>query len=165
MKKEEQVSKLHLDSEYRNRWEEFHLADGAIKDSRLINWREVAWDQVVKITAHLRDNIHEVDNSGSGFLAFMNFRWAGMEAQYDKNRKYIGHKKINSWVIGWTDGITCFQKNIDFKTGKLIEECKTPLQQFVGHIHPAVKHLFAAEIFKKIMPPITVAESYNLKGK
>jgi hypothetical protein len=165
VKKEEQMSKLHLDSEYRNRWEEFHLADGTIMDSRQINWREVAWDQVVKITAHLRGNVYEVDNSGPGFRAFMNFRWAGMEAQYDKNKKYMGHKKINSWVIGWTDGVLCFQKNIDFKTGLLIEECRSPIQQFIGHIHPAVKHLFIAKMFKKTAPVVTVAESYNLKEK
>jgi hypothetical protein len=159
------MSKLHLDSEYRDRWEEFYLADGTIKDSRQINWREVAWDQVIRITAHLKGNIYEVDNLGPGFRAFMNFRWAGMVAQYDKSRKYIGHKKINSWVIGWTDGTTCFQKNIDFKTGQLIEDCESPIQKFAGHVHPAVKHLFASEIFKEIAPPITVAESYNLKEK
>ena len=36
--------KLHLDSIYRNRWEEFGLADGTVEDSRIKNWREVGWD-------------------------------------------------------------------------------------------------------------------------
>lgn len=131
----------HLDSEYRDRWEKFYLSDGTIEDSRQKNWRDVEWNKVIKIVAYLRGNIYEVDNSGFGFKAFMNFRWIGMEAQYDKNKKYKGHKKINIWVIGWTDGIVCFQKNIDFKTGLLIDECESPIQQFAGHVHPAVRHL------------------------
>lgn len=154
---------LHLDSMYKNRWEEFYLIDGTIEDSRKKNWREVKWDKVVKIVAHLKNNTFEVNNSGPGFKAFMNFRWFGMEAQYDKNKKYIGHKRINIWTIGWTDGVTCFQKNIDFKTCLLIDDIESPLSYFTGHIHPAVKHLFAPEIWRKETSPITVAESHNLK--
>lgn len=160
------MSVMHLDSMYKNRWEEFHLIDGAIEDSRLINWRNVEWDKVVKIVVHLRKNTYEVDNTGPGFRAFMNFRWGGAEAMHDKKGKYLGHKKIHIWTIGWTDGVTCFQKNLDFKTCQLINECEDPIQKFVGHIHPAVKHLFASEIWRKeTVPPITVAESYNLKEK
>ena len=130
---------LHLDSEYKNRWEEFYLIDGTVKDSREINWRNVEWDKVVKIVVHLRKNIYEVDNTGPGFRAFMNFRWGGMEAVHDKKGKYLGHKKIHIWVIGWTDGTNCFLKHLDFKTCQFIEERKFPVRHFAGHIHPAVK--------------------------
>lgn len=131
------MSTLHLDSMYKNRWEEFYLNDGIIKDSRQINWRNVEWDKVIKIVAHLKKSTFVVDNKGSGFRAFMNFRWGGAEAMYEKG-KYLGHKKIHVWTIGWTDGVTCFLKNIDFKTCQLIDECVSPIGVFVGHVHPAV---------------------------
>lgn len=133
------MREFHLDSEYRNRWEKFYLANGVIEDSRLKNWRQVAWDQVIFIEAHLLGHIHRVDCKGLGFKAFMNFRWGGAEARYNKSRKYIGHKPINIWTIGWTDGENCFLKDIDFYKGELIKEYKAPLQQFRGHLHPAVR--------------------------
>ena len=129
----------HLDNKYKDRWEEFYLTNGTVEDSRLKNWRDVAWDRVIQITVHILGHIHVVNNSGLGFLAFMNFRWGGSEATYDKLGKYIGHKPINIWVIGWTDGKTCFQKNIDFRTGKLIDECESPIEQFADHLHPDVR--------------------------
>lgn len=131
----------HLDSMYKNRWEEFHLANGSVKDSRLINWRNVVWNEVVKIVAYVHGHVHEVNCSDPRFRAFMNFRWFGMAAQHTEDKKYIGHKKINIWTIGWTDGVTCFQKNIDFKSGLLIDECESPIGKFAGHVHPAVRHL------------------------
>jgi hypothetical protein len=129
--------KRHLDSEYSDRWEEFYLSDGTVEDSRQKNWRDVAWDKVIRVEAHLNGHTHMVDDSGPGFLAFMNFRWGGSKAIYDKG-KYVGHKPINIWVIGWTDGRNCFQKNIDFYSGELISERVDPIRNFVGHIHPAV---------------------------
>jgi hypothetical protein len=128
----------HLDNEYKDRWEEFYLSDGTVEDSRRKNWRDVAWDKVVKIEAHLNGKTHVVNNSGLSFLAFMNFRWGGKEATYDKSGKYTGHRDIKIWVIGWTDGTTCFQKNIDFRTGELIDECESPILYFAYHLHPAV---------------------------
>lgn len=135
------MAKLHLDSEYKNRYELFYLSDGTIEDSREKNWRDVEWDKVVKIAAIFRKSAFEVDNSGPNFKAFMNFRWVVMEAQYNEKRKFIGHKKTNIWTIGWTDGETCFQKNINFKTGLLIDERTSPIKQFAGHVHPAVHNL------------------------
>lgn len=129
---------LHLDSEYKNRYELFYLDDGTVKDSRQINWRNVEWDKVVKIVAHLRGNAYEVDNTGLGFCAFMNFRWGGAEAMHSEKGKYLGHKKIHIWTIGWTDGVMCFLKNIDFKTCQFIDERVSPIGIFIGHVHPAV---------------------------
>lgn len=128
---------MHLDSEYRNRWEFFYLADGTIEDSRLKNWREVAWDQVIKVEACLLGHIHFVENDGLGFKTFMNFRWAGREAMFD-NGKYIGHQPIKIWTIGWTDGKLCFLKDICFYTGQLLKEYQEALSAFKRHLHPAV---------------------------
>lgn len=131
--------KLHLDSEYRDRWEEFYLSDGTVEDSRLKNWRDVVWDRVVCIEAHLLEHIHVVNCSGSCFRAFMNFRWGGQEAIYAEDKTYVGHKLIKIWTIGWTNGKDCFLKDIDFYTGSLITEYKSSIKQFSGHVHPAVK--------------------------
>ena len=130
---------LHLDSEYRNRWVEFHLANGTVEDSRSKNWRQVAWDQVVRIVCCMVGKVHQVDCKGPGFRAFLNFRWGGREATFDKKGKYVGHREIKIWTIGWTDGRYCFLKDIDFYTGKYVKGYIAPLSQFMGHIHPAVR--------------------------
>ena len=132
---------LHLDSEYRNRYIEFHLADGTIEDSRLKNWRQVAWNQVICLSAHLLDQVYQVDCKHPSFKTFMNFRWGGQEAMRDRKGKCIGQKKIGIWTIGWTDGYTCFLKDIDFYTGQLIKNYTAPLFQFRGHIHPLIQEL------------------------
>jgi len=139
------MRKLHLDSEYRNRWEEFYLLNGTVEDSRLKNWREVAWDKVVQITVHILDQVHMVNNSGSGFLAFMNFRWGGQEAIFADDGQYIGHMPIKIWTVGWTNGRDCFLKDIDFYTGKLIKDYETSLEQFTNHLHPAIKEKVLGE--------------------
>lgn len=129
---------FHLDSEYRDRWIEFYLANGSVEDSRVKNWRQVAWDQVVRIVVHMVGKIYEVDCKGLGFKAFLNFRWGGKKAIF-KNGKYKGHKDIKIWTVGWTNGKYCFLKDIDFYTGKYMKDYVTPLSQFIGHIHPAVR--------------------------
>ena len=135
------MEKLHLDSEYRDRWIEFHLASGKVEDSRLKNWRHVAWDQVISVSAHLLEHVHEVKSEDPSFRAFMNFRWGGQEARYDSGTgKYIGHRAIRVWTVGWTDGEICFLKDIDFYTGQLIKNYIASLFQFKGHIHPLVRN-------------------------
>ena len=129
----------HLDSEYRDRWEEFHLKDGTMEDSRLKNWRDVAWNDVVKIVVCIKGCIHTVNNIGPGFKAFMNFRWGGMEAIFDDKGKYIEHRPVKIWTVGWTDGEKCFLKDIDFYIGGLIKNYVTSLDQFKEHLHPDVR--------------------------
>lgn len=131
------MQKLHLDSEYRRRWEEYHLADGKVLNSRQINWRQVEWEKVVKLVASIEGQRHEVTPSEkANFKFFMRFRWGGQEAQFDSNGKYKSHKKINIWTIGWTDGEKCYLRDIDFRTGRPIKEYETSLAQFKQHIHP-----------------------------
>ena len=132
------MRRLHLDSEYRDRWEEFFLVNGTVEDSRLKNWREVNWRDVIQISVHILDHVHVVDCKGPGFKTFMNFRWGGQEAIYADDGQYVGHMPIKIWTVGWTDGETCFLKDIDFYTGDLIKEYKTPLKQFREHLHPLV---------------------------
>ena len=133
------MKSFHLDAEYRNRWQEFHLANGTVEDSRVKNWRQVAWGQVILITAYLLGHVHKVDCAGPGFLAFLNFRWGGQEPTYDGLGKYTGHRRIRIWTIGWTDGRTCFLKDIDFYTGRFIKRYQAPLSQFQKHLHPDVR--------------------------
>lgn len=128
------MKKLHLDNEYRNRWEEFELEDGTIEDSRNINWRNVEWNKVISITVFMAGKVHKIEKK-KGHKGFMNFRWGGREAQFE-NGEYSGHKTINIWTIGWTDGKECYLKDIDFYTGEVGKQYKTPLKEFKNHIHP-----------------------------
>lgn len=121
--------KRHLDSIYRNRWEEFYLANGTVEDSRLKNWREVAWDQVIQITVHMVGYTYTVNCKDPRFKAFMNFRWGGFDHG----------KPIDVWAIGWTDGKNCFLKDIDIYTGRFIKDYVEPLSKFRGHLHPDIR--------------------------
>ena len=129
----------HLDSEYRDKWEEFTLEDGTVEDSRLKNWRDVAWEKVVKIKVHLGKHTYTSNNTGQGFLAFMNFRWGGSGPLYDANGEYIGHTPLDIWTIGWTNGKSCFLMDLDVPTGKLLKVYTEPLSVFQSHLHPNVK--------------------------
>lgn len=139
----------HLDSEYRNKWEEFVLEDGTVENSRLKNWRDVAWEKVVKIRAHLGDYTYVSDNSGQGFLAFMNFRWGGSNPAYNSKGEYTGHIPLDIWTIGWTDGKNCFLMDLDVPTGKLLKNYVAPLFQFVSHVHPNVRGIVFGDKYIK----------------
>lgn len=138
------MEKLHLDSEYRDRWVEFHLANGTVEDSRLKNWQQVAWGQVVHMTAHLCGHIHSISCKHPSFKTFMNFRWGGQEASFDSAGVYSGHIPIKIWTVGWTNGFDCFLKDIDFRTGQFIKDYREPLSQFKAHLHPDI----AARVLK-----------------
>ena len=137
--------KLHLDSEYRDRWEIFHLANGTTEDSRLKNWREVAWSQVIQITVHILGQVHVVNCKHPGFKAFMNFRWGGFGHVGTSQGKPIKREPINIWTIGWTDGKVCFLKDIDVSTGAFIKDYATSLSQFKAHVHPDVRGIVLGE--------------------
>ncbi len=131
--------KLHLDSEYRRKFELFELDNGIIEDSRLKNWRDVKWNKVIKITVSIDEKINYLTNKDkNGFIGFFNFRTFGKEAQYNKEKKYTGHKIIQEWVIGWTDGITAYLTAIDFYTGDISREFEMTIKQLKGHIHPDI---------------------------
>lgn len=126
------MKNLALDSEYRKRWQLFHLADGTVKDSREVNWRHVEWEKVIKIEVYILDKVHSVNCNNPNFQFFLNLRHAGLT--WKDNKKV----KINEWCIGWTDGIRAFLKDIDFFTGNIVKEYVVPLVQLRKHIHPRV---------------------------
>lgn len=130
------AKEMHLDSMYKRHWEEYHLSDGRIEDSRVKNWRNVEWEKVVRVVFHLRGYRYEIDcKNKPTFVGFMRFRCGGSEPTY-KLGKFTGRKKIHTWVLGWTDGDKCFLKEVDFYTGLEIRTYVQPLAQLKGHIHP-----------------------------
>ena len=114
----------HLDSEYRRRWETYTTPE-AVYDSRYVNWRDVPWDEVIKIEAFVEGHHYEVDNQGAGFKYFMKWRFGGFH--------FNGKVPINVWCIGWTDKKTCFMKEIEFKDGSM-KETEYPYKQFKKHL-------------------------------
>lgn len=127
-----------LDSEYRRRYQEFHLADGTVEDSRKINWRDVKWEDVTKIVTFMNKKTHVMEITDENFKCYMCFRWAGREAIYDEKQKFIRHDPINIWTTGWTDGKNHFLTDIDFYTGDVIKKYTNPLKDFRAHIHPRI---------------------------
>jgi len=130
---------LHLDNMYRDRWELYHLSSGSVMDSRQINWREVEWEKVEKITFHLRKNEYVIDQQEKpNFKGFMRFRWVVKEPVY-KDKKYIGRKISHIWTMGWMNGATAFLQDYDFKTGDFIKNYSIPLSEIKKHIHPRLE--------------------------
>jgi len=114
----------HLDSEYRRRWETYTTPD-QVYDSREVNWHDIPWDQVTKLQASVEGHEYIVDNTGAGFKSFIRWRFGGFH--------FNGRVPIHVWCIGWTDGITCFMKEIEFKDGSM-KETEYPYEQFKGHL-------------------------------
>lgn len=127
---------LHLDSEYKRRWQEFHMADGTILDSRQINWRNVEWEKVVKLTVNMEGQYYEVGMEGkAGFVCFINFRCGGQEIIRKPDGKEE-RRRIHTWVIGWTNGNECFLQEIDFYRGGLVRRYVDNVKNLKSHIHP-----------------------------
>ena len=132
---------LELHSEFRDRYILFHLADGSVRDSRLINWRRVEWEKVIKLEARLRGHAHIVDCSGPGFQFFLNFK----TVQIGKGPDLATIRRL-FWEIGWTNGDSCFMHRINFKTGLLEHRYRIRLTQIPGHIHPRVQGMVAGNV-------------------
>lgn len=128
----------HLDSIYRNRYEEFFLDDGTKLDSREINWRDVEWNHVRRILVRMNWHDYEFMDNHPAFKGFMNFRWGGSIAQYNEKKEYIGHKDVKVWTVGWTDGKKHYLTDIDFHSGEKIREYEAPYEEFINHVHKAI---------------------------
>lgn len=113
----------HLDSEYRRRYELYTTA-AKVYDSRITNWRDVPWDEVIDLEASVVGHSHRV-MPGDGFKGFIRWRWGGFH--------YNGKVPINAWCIGWHDGVTCFMKEIEFKDGSMTEN-EYPYEDFKKHL-------------------------------
>jgi hypothetical protein len=123
----------HLDSQYRKRWQEFHLASGTVEDSRQIYWRHVDWSQVVQVITHIDGKTYATHCKQPDFKFFVVYRWGGHE--WIKGKK----KPIREWAVGWSNGEKCFMTDIDFKTGQINRQYVVPVEAVKGHIHPKVR--------------------------
>lgn len=113
----------HLDSEYRRRWE-VYTTPNAVYDSRVVNWRDIPWEEVTKVEAYVEGH-HYVVEPGEGFQGFIKWRFGGFHNN--------GAIPINVWCIGWHDGKTCFMQEIEFKDGSM-KRVKYPFEDFKNHL-------------------------------
>ena len=123
---------LHTDNIYRDRWQEYHLADGRVMDSRAINWRLVEWERVVQIVTVIRAKKFLTHCRHPDFKFFVIWRWGGHE--WVRGEK----KRIRQWAVGWSNGEKCFMTDIDFKTGEIVRQYVVPIEQAQRHVHPRV---------------------------
>lgn len=112
-----------LDGEYRRRYE-LYTTPSKVYDSRIINWRDVPWDEVTALEANVEGRRHVVE-PGEGFQGFIKWRWTGFH--------FNGKVKIDVWCIGWHDGVTCFMKEIEFSDGSMTEK-EYPFDKFKRHL-------------------------------
>lgn len=132
---------LHLDNEYRKRYEQYIMLDGTIYDSREINWRDIPdWNNVERIKIYNRDKVWEINHLlEPNFKGYVRLRNGGQLAQFNAQGQPMQPKIIQEWCFGWTDGIKVYLKVIDFKTG---EELPPEIRDYDGtinHIHPSLK--------------------------
>lgn len=123
---------FHLDSEYRGRFQEYHMAGGRVYDSRQVNWRQIEWEKVVGIVTNIRDKKYLTHSNHPDFKFFVVYRWAGIN--YDTGRPV----KIREWAVGWSNGEKCFMTDIAFKTGEVVRQYVKPVSEIERHIHPRV---------------------------
>lgn len=129
---------LELHSEFRQRHLLFYLVDGQVRDSRVINWRRVEWERVVKIEMRIRNHVHVVTCCHPLFQFFVHYK--ATEHHSTPTRSW----RDDYWLIGWCDGRLCHMKEVAFKTGDLRREFVQPVEQIASHIHPRVQGLRAA---------------------
>jgi hypothetical protein len=131
------MKQLHTDDIYRDRWQEYTLADGRVFDSRQVNWRLVEWEKVVQIVTYLRDKKYLTHCKNPGFRFFVIYRWAGRTWENGKPRQ------IREWAVGWSDGERCFMTDLDFKLGHVTRQYVVPVSQVRKHIHPRLEGRYA----------------------
>ena len=134
--------KRHLDSEYRDHYQFFYTAEGRKHDSRITNWREIAWENVIRIDVQIKGNSYtfKIDDLPN-VLGFLNFRWGGVNRVYDRNNEEWKAVPINLWTVGYIlPKNRCILTDIDFHTGKLHRHMyKHKTGYFKDHIHPRLK--------------------------
>lgn len=116
---------MHLDSEYRRRWELYHTKH-KVYDSRITNYKEIS-GKAIKIEAHVEHQTYTVDTKHPGCKGLIRWRWGGWD--WVDGKKVI----INIWCIGWYNSKTCYMKEIQFSDGSM-QEKEYPLQEFKVHL-------------------------------
>jgi hypothetical protein len=123
---------LHTDDIYRERFQQYVLADGRVRDSRQINWRLVEWEQLAAVVTQIRGKRYLTHCKHPDFKFFVVYRWAGQEHVNGKPRP------IRQWAVGWSNGAHCFMTDIDFKTGETVGRYVVPVAAVSEHIHPRI---------------------------
>lgn len=126
------MPKLHLDSEYRDRYQEYYLSDGSVFSSRLVNWRQIEWEKVIAIKTFVRNKTFFTHCKHPDFRFFVVYRWGGDE--WKDGQKV----KIKQWAVGWSNGENCFMTDIDFKSGEIVRQYVVKVEDIKAHIHPRV---------------------------
>ena len=123
---------LHLDNIYRDRWQEYLLADGRVYDSRRVYWRCVPWEQLVAVKTTIRDKVYLTHCKHPGHRFFVVYRWGG--------HHWVGgeRRQIREWAVGWSDGARAYMTDIDFKSGAVVRRYVVPVDEIREHIHPRV---------------------------
>lgn len=119
------------------------MADGTVLDSRVINWRQVQAELVVKISMTIRSHEYGV-LPGIGHKGFVTYRTKGYTWGKDHNGKEV-KKTTNTWLIGWADEIFAHMLEADFQTGLIINRFNEPLKKIETHIHPRLKQQWKRE--------------------
>ena len=133
---------LELDSEFRNRYRLYHMADGSVRDSRLINWRRIDWDRVIKIELFMHNMTYTFGIEEPGFQFFLNMKSYEYNPQTKKDGKVIKDcRRSVSWINGWSDGKTAHLTEVDGKTCQVIRKYTKPLKDMESHVHPNCKHM------------------------
>ena len=129
----------HLDNEYRNHYQRFYTASGKWWDSRVTNWREIDWENVIKIEVYIKGNRHVFRITDlPKVLGFLNFRWGGVHKVYDRANLKWEALPIRVWTVGYIlPKNRCLLTDIDFHTGKIVKEgYKGKVKTFKAHVHP-----------------------------
>lgn len=119
----------------------WYMPDGSTISSTRKYWKEIAWDQVVKIEAFINGARFIFSQEGKvNFKGFVNFRYGGNEAVYVRG-EFSHRREINVWAIGWTDGINCYMTEIDVNLGIIVkDEVVMPIKECMAHLHPRLKN-------------------------
>src|SRR5438128_270341 len=137
--------RLPHDRDEARQWMTFHLADGRTLHSRQVNWRNVPLADVVEVQFHLKGQEWGLrrEDCPSTLLEFIVFRTAGM------TRRTLAHPleahpvvelvPFNSWTFGWTDGLTEYLDEFDWKSGLRLRRYTLPRDyvRHPTHFHPA----------------------------
>ena len=119
---------------------EFDMLDGTTLSTLVVNWRDVPdWRNVVRLRCRIRDRRFTVESADKPtFRFFVTFRCAG--STWKLVHGELQPHRINTWVIGWSDGRMKYLTEIDFHTGEKLRDYIEPLRS-LAHIHPHVQHL------------------------
>jgi len=123
----------------------FHLKNGITISSRERHFHTVPLDGIVSIDLVFKYATFRLDKTylPKEFKEFVQFRSKGNEMIMNEKYNIIEGREINTWSLGWTDGINEYLDEYDIKTSthkqrKVIP--RDPIQN-PSHFHPESKQL------------------------